>query len=72
MKNTFVTIARYQYSYEAHIIRGKLESEGIKVFMADDSTIDVHPFISNAIGGFKLKVLSEDVDSAKQILDATK
>ena len=30
MENTFITIATFNYSSEAHIIKGKLESEGIK------------------------------------------
>jgi len=68
MKETFKTIARFEYSSEAQIIKGRLESDGIKVFLSDNLTIDTDPLISNAIGGVKLKVLSEDAQKAKEIL----
>ena len=68
MDETFKTIARFEYSSEAQIIKGRLESDGIKVFLSDHLTIDTDPLISNAIGGVKLKVLSEDAKKAEQIL----
>ena len=60
MSETFVTIARYQYSSEAQIVKGRLEADGIDVFLRDNITIDTDPLVSNAIGGVKLKVLSKD------------
>jgi predicted RNA-binding Zn-ribbon protein involved in translation (DUF1610 family) len=68
MEETFKTLATFQYSSEAHIIKGKLESEGIQVFLFDDFTVDVDPLISNAIDGVKLKVLYEDIERAQVIL----
>ena len=68
MSQTFTTIAKFQYSSEAQIIKGRLESDGIQVFLSDNLTIDTDPLISNAIGGVKLKVLSKDVEKAEQIL----
>jgi DNA-directed RNA polymerase subunit RPC12/RpoP len=68
MNNTFKTIARYQYSAEAQIIKGRLESEGIQVFLSDNLTIDTDPLVSNAIGGVKLKVLSHQAQEAENIL----
>lgn len=70
MPQTFTTIAKYQYSSEAQIIKGRLESDGIQVFLSDNLTIDTDPLVSNAIGGVKLKVLTEDVIKAKHILDS--
>lgn len=71
MKNeTFSTVAVFQYSSEAQIIKGRLESDGIDVFLADNLTIDTDPLISNAIGGVKLKVRSTQVVEARQILDS--
>ena len=71
-ESTFVTIARYQYSSEAQIIKGRLEADGIRVFLKDNITIDTDPLVSNAIGGIKLKVSSEDEKVAKQILKSIK
>lgn len=68
MENLFTKIGSYQYSAEALIIKGRLESEGIEVFMADNITIDVDPFISNAIGGVKLFVKTKQLEQAVDIL----
>jgi DNA-directed RNA polymerase subunit RPC12/RpoP len=68
MQETFVTIAKFQYSTEAEIMKGRLESDGIQVFLKDNITIDTDPLVSNAIGGIKLKVLAKDEEKAKEIL----
>ncbi len=69
MQNTFVNIARFQYSAEAQIVKGKLQSEGIEVFLKDQVLIDTDPLISRAIGGIKLRVRTEDEARARAILD---
>ena len=68
MNDTFVTVAKFTYSSEAQIFKGKLESEGIPVFMTDNLTIDIDPLVSNALGGVRLKVRAEDEDRAREIL----
>ncbi|GAA3600356.1 DUF2007 domain-containing protein [Flavivirga amylovorans] len=70
MGDRFKTIARFQYSSEAQIIKGRLEAEGIEVFLSDNLTIDTDPLVSNAIGGVKLKVLSRQALKAQHILDS--
>ena len=70
MKDTFVTIARYTYSSEAQIIKGRLEAEDIQVFLRDNITIDTDPLVSHAIGGVKLKVLAKDENKARDILES--
>ena len=64
----FSTVASFQYSSEAQIVKGRLEAEGIRVFLSDNLTIDTDPLVSNAIGGVKLKVRFEDEDDAISIL----
>ena len=68
MKDSFTTIAVFQYSSEAQIIKGRLEAENIKVFLADEYTVDTDPLVSNAIGGVKLQVYTEQVEIAKDIV----
>lgn len=68
----FTTVAVFQYSAEAQIIKGRLETDGIEVFMVDHVTIDTDPLVSNAIGGVKLKVLSHQVEEAMAILASIK
>lgn len=70
MSQTFKTIAKFQYSAEAQIIKGGLESEGIQVFLSDNITIDTDPLVSNAIGGVKLKIFTEDAMQAQHILES--
>ena len=64
----FKIIATYQYSSEAIIFKGKLESEGIEVFIRDNNIVDTNPLYSNAVGGVKLFVKSEDFFEANRIL----
>jgi DNA-directed RNA polymerase subunit RPC12/RpoP len=68
MENAFIKVATFQYSSEALIIKGRLESEGIEVFMTDNFTIDTDPLVSNAIGGVKLFVKKEQLEDAQMIL----
>lgn len=69
MAQKFTTIAKYQYTSEALIIKGRLEADGIQVFLSDNLTIDTDPLVSNAIGGVKLKVFTEDAFKARTILN---
>ncbi|MBR9913212.1 MAG: DUF2007 domain-containing protein [Algicola sp.] len=72
MSPTFKTIARFQYTTEAQIIKGRLEAEGIEVFLQDHMTIDTDPLVSHAIGGVKMKVRAEDAMKAQHILSMIK
>ena len=67
-ENTFTLIGTYQYSSEDMIYKGKLESEGIEVFLKDSHTVDSNPLYSNALGGVKMFVKTENVLTAKNIL----
>lgn len=69
MNKSLVLIATYTYSSEALIVKGKLESEGIVVYMFDNVTIDTDPLVSNAIGGVKLLVDKENEEKAIEILN---
>ncbi|NBL65663.1 DUF2007 domain-containing protein [Flavobacterium sp. NST-5] len=68
MENSFKKLAQYTYSSEAIVVKGKLESEGIEVFLRDHFTIDTDPMVSNAIGGVKLFVKETDYENATKIL----
>jgi predicted RNA-binding Zn-ribbon protein involved in translation (DUF1610 family) len=70
MRQSLIEIANYQFSSEAYLFKGKLESEGIEVFLQNENTINTDPLLSNALGGVKLFVNSEDVLQSRQILDA--
>jgi hypothetical protein len=66
--NNWNTIISFTYPHEAHLAKGRLESEGIDVIIKDELTAQVNNFYSNAIGGVKLLVKDSDYDSAYKIL----
>ena len=68
MEDIFELIGSYQYSSEAIIFKGKLESGGIEVFIRDNNTVDANPLYSNAVGGVKLFVNHKDYSKAKEII----
>ena len=63
----FKLLRRFQYSSEAIIYKGKLESEGIEVFLRDQNLIDSTMY-SNLFGGIKMYVKREDFQRANEIL----
>lgn len=64
MEDKFFLLASFQYAADVQIIKGKLESEGIPVFLRDENTLNSDPLISNAIGGVKLQVYTKDKERA--------
>jgi Putative prokaryotic signal transducing protein len=54
---------------EALLAKGSLESAGIDAYLVDDNMIRMDWFISNLLGGIKLKVRPEDVEAASEILN---
>jgi len=69
MEGKFYHLASFEYVADVQIVKGKLESEGIPVFLRDENTLNSDPLISNAIGGVKLQVYSRDRERAIQIYD---
>lgn len=48
--------------------KGMLDSAGIQSFLADDNTVRMDWFISNFIGGVKLRVRESEVEAAERVL----
>ena len=68
MAERLITIATCNELTEAHILKGRLEAEGILCFLGDEHIVGAQPFYAVAVGGIKLKVPENDVDEAKAIL----
>lgn len=68
MEEQLVILRTFMYPSEAYPLMSKLESEGIMCFLDGENTISVHPFLSNAIGGAKLKIRESDVQRANEII----
>lgn len=67
----FVTVARFSSSFDMHVIKGRLEADGIKCFVMDEHTISANPMGDIALGGMKLKVQEKDVEAAMELLKDT-
>lgn len=67
--NTFKTVAVFAYPAEAVVVKGKLESENITVFLKDEFTVGTDPFATNAMGGVKMQVYKEDYVKAMGIIE---
>ena len=70
--NSLITIESYELSYQAQLARAELAAAGIPSWLADETLVSMDWFISNAVGGIKLQVSSEDADAAREILFAIK
>jgi len=66
-KQEFYTLAAFEYVADVQILKGRLMSDGIPVFLRDENTLNSDPLISNAIGGVKLQVYYTDKDRATEI-----
>lgn len=64
-----ITLKTFESPIEAHVLRSKLESEQIDAFVFDEHSVGMNQFLSNAIGGVKVKIKKEDTDRAMKVLD---
>ena len=65
----FTTVISFIHPWDAYIAKGRLEAEGVPVALADEHYIWMKWMNSLAWGGVKLRVLSDNVERAKEILD---
>ena len=66
-----MTIDRFLHPTDAHIAAGKLESEGIPVFLLGINHASAFWLLSPALGGIQLQVPLDYVEDAKQLLSET-
>ncbi|HZU43269.1 MAG TPA: hypothetical protein VE994_11395 [Terriglobales bacterium] len=64
-----VTIRQFRDLPDAMLAKGILESAGIECFFGDENIVRMDWFISNLVGGVKLKVKPEDALEANAILE---
>ena len=69
MPGSSLVVATFTLPTEAEMARGLLESNGIDALVRDAGLVGVHPWLSNAIGGVKLVVSSDDAELAREILE---
>ncbi|WP_282629516.1 putative signal transducing protein [Empedobacter sedimenti] len=63
-----ITLKTFESPIEAHILRSKLESENIEAFIFDELSVGINFYLSNAMGGVKVKIRKEDSERALNVL----
>ena len=69
MKSAYETIGVFDNPIQAHVVKAKLESEGIASYIRGEHTIGVNPLYSHILGGVRLEVEAEDAPQARRILE---
>ncbi len=64
-----VTLRKFRDLPEALLAKGSLESSGIECYLGDDNMVRLDWFISNLIGGVKLRVRAQDIEAANVVLN---
>jgi len=67
-----VNLRKYMTLPEALLAKSILDSAGIESFLGDQNIIRMDWFLSNALGGVKLRVREEDAEEAAALLDKAK
>jgi len=67
-----VRIKTYQSRIEAELVKGFLESKGIKAMVSADDAGGAHPALLWATGGVRLLVKKKDIQKAIEVLESFK
>ncbi len=68
----FVLFQRFDNYIDAHIVKGRLEDQGVHCWLKDEnlSALIVDPVLTNAVsGGIKLMVRKDELEKAIAILN---
>ena len=65
-----ITFESYYDPMLAHIVRTRLEANGISCFIADENTIGANPLYNQAVGGVKIKIFERDLERCREILSS--
>lgn len=63
-----ITLRTYENPIDLHIVKARLESEGITCFVFDEHIVSVNPLYNITVGGIKLKVRENELEKAIEIL----
>lgn len=70
--NDFITIAVFDYPHEITVLKHLLEQLEIPHYFENETMTNIAPMYSQALGGIKLKVHPEDVETVREILKKLK
>ncbi len=64
-----ITLRTFDSSIDAHMLKVKLESEGIISFIFDEHMVSLNPLNNMLLGGIKLKIAQADFNKAMEIVE---
>ncbi|MCH7828879.1 DUF2007 domain-containing protein [Patescibacteria group bacterium] len=67
---TLITIKTYPDRTEAELVKGVLESKGIKAMVSADDAGGMNPALLWATGGVRLLVKKKDIQMATEVLES--
>jgi hypothetical protein len=63
-----VVVARFIFPYQAHMLAGKLEAEGIPAFVHGENFMAMNILYNGMAGGVRVEVKQSDLEAANEIL----
>ena len=67
-EDKIITFQSYYDPMLAHIVRTRLEANGLPCYIADENVIGINPLYNQAMGGVKLKIFEKDLLKCREIL----
>ena len=64
-----ITVKIFDNAFEAHLLKTKLENEGIPCYLFDENIVGLNPFYNFAVGGIKLKISEQDKEQVLAFLN---
>ncbi|NRT12412.1 DUF2007 domain-containing protein [Flavobacterium sp. 14A] len=64
----FITIAVFDYIHEIEILKHRLDQEELQYFFENEIMSSFAPMYSTALGGIKLRIHPNDIETVKSIL----
>lgn len=66
--NEFITIAVFDYPHEITVLKHLLDQSRIQYFFENETMMNIVPMYSQALGGIKLKVHPNNLETVREIL----
>jgi hypothetical protein len=63
-----VVVARFIFPYQAHMLAGKLEAEGITAYVHGENFMTMNILYNGMAGGVRVEVKQSDLEAANEIL----
>lgn len=63
-----VVVGRFIFPYQAHMLAGKLETEGIQAFVHGENLMGMNMLYNGLAGGVRVEVKRSDLEAANEVL----